>query len=701
MIESAADGILTLDETGRIESFNPAAEAMFGYRAAEAAGRNIRDLVPSIEAVCNLNPGRPPRGGVRNVLAGSRTLDGRRHDGTAFPLELSLSEVCVGNVRKFTCIVRDCTHRRRIEQALSDSEARYRAIFQTAVDAIVVINDKGIIESFNPAAEKMFGYSAEAAIGRNVGLLMPSPYREEHNTYVRNYCETGRRRVIGIGREVVGLRRDGATFAAELAVSEMRIKDRPKFIGLVRDITARKQAEERNAEQVRALGHLNDQLQAERDESEAQRRELEQINAELEQAKLKTEAADRAKTEFLANMSHELRTPLTAILGFAEILCERAESERISQEAVGLLNIIRRNGNHLLRVLNDVLDLSRLESGRMTVEKIPCSFPDIVSEVTSSFEPTANVKGLRLSVHYETAVPRTLHSDPVRLRQILFNLLGNAIKFTESGWVEVRVRYEAKPAPVLLCDVIDSGIGMSCQQSAALFQPFCQGDSSHSRRFSGTGLGLAICLRLCALLGGAVEVVRTGIDEGTHMRLTLRLDPADVGELARPLAVVEPPTETAGPALPSQPSSSIKSPGRLTDTHVLLAEDGVDNQRLITHILKKAGADVTVVENGQLAVDTALAGGREGAAFDVVLMDMQMPVMDGYAATRMLRRRGYSAPIVALTAHAMADDRQKCLDAGCTDYAAKPISRDVLVSLIERHRSAARGDQTPAQVLPC
>jgi signal transduction histidine kinase/ActR/RegA family two-component response regulator len=393
---------------------------------------------------------------------------------------------------------------------------------------------------------------------------------------------------------------------------------------------------------------------------------LDASRARLAESKVAAEAANLAKSEFLANMSHEIRTPMTAILGFCDLLADPAQSESERQSCI---ETVRRNGEHLLAIINDILDLSRIEAGRTTLEKVECSPARIVSEVASLLGLRAKEKGLRMNVEFDTALPATITTDPTKLRQVLINLIGNAVKFTEKGWVRIGVGMaspdEGGPHR-LIVTIADSGIGMTPEEISRLFQPFSQGDSSMARRFGGTGLGLFISQKLAALMGGCITV---SSKPGVGSTFTLMLDAGEVsGAWTRGL----PPEPEK---LPAEPSAASK-----LNCRVLLADDGPDNRRLITFILTRAGAEVTTVENGRNAVETALEAARSGHPFDIVLMDMQMPELDGYTATRQLREAGYEGVIIALTAHAMADDRTKCLEAGCTDYAPKPIDRASLIS---------------------
>jgi signal transduction histidine kinase/ActR/RegA family two-component response regulator/HPt (histidine-containing phosphotransfer) domain-containing protein len=397
----------------------------------------------------------------------------------------------------------------------------------------------------------------------------------------------------------------------------------------------------------------------------------------LRETKRAAEAANEAKSTFLANMSHEIRTPMMAVLGYADLMLEPGQtvSDRLNH-----VNVIRRNGQHLLTVINDILDLSKIEAGQMRVERVPFSPCQVLCELASTMRVRATERKLQFRVHVEGNIPRTVRSDPTRLRQILINLVGNAIKFTEAGWVRVTAAL-LDPAdvanPRLCFRVCDSGIGMTAGQVERLFRPFGQADGSTTRRFGGTGLGLTISRRLARELGGDVTV-DSSPGRGSEFTVTIATGPLDGVELlTRCTEAVAPPQ--AGDAAGGAPEAA-RLGGR-----VLLAEDGPDNRQLLSFYLTKAGAEVVTAENGRLAYEAVTAAQRAGRPFDLVLMDMQMPELDGYGAAAKLRGAGCDVPIVALTAHAMADDRAKCLAAGCTDYLTKPVDKTRLIERVARY----------------
>jgi PAS domain S-box-containing protein len=411
--------------------------------------------------------------------------------------------------------------------------------------------------------------------------------------------------------------------------------------------------------------------------------------AELRRAKDVAEAATLAKTEFLANMSHEIRTPITAVLGYSDLLMD---PELPQDEQRSYLQTIRRNGEVLLDLVNDILDVSKIEADKLEIDRVVCSPWSILSDLSTLMRVRTDGRGLSLGIESEGPLPERILTDPARLRQILINLVGNAIKFTEKGQVRVVARLLRPEGadPMLEIDVIDTGIGIAPEQLALIFSPFTQADASTNRRYGGTGLGLTISKRLATLLGGDITVTSKP-NQGSTFRLTVATGPLD------------------GVPLTDQPQTApvnSAAPAPVLKCRVLLAEDGVDNQRLLSLVLRKAGAEVTVAQNGREAVEMALASfpgwgrryGESTTPFDIVLMDIQMPGMDGHEATRRLRAEGYTGPILALSAHATTHAANQCIEAGCDDYLGKPIDRDLLVRKIAHYlEKAGKGPADAAQ----
>lgn len=428
--------------------------------------------------------------------------------------------------------------------------------------------------------------------------------------------------------------------------------------------------------------------------------ELSQLNASFESERTKALRATQAKSEFLARMSHEIRTPMTAILGFAENLKSGELTEAQTTDAV---ETILSNGEHLLGLINDILDMTKIEAGKLKIEQISCAPCSVLTETMELMKARADAKNLALHVECVGSLPEFITSDPTRLKQILINLIGNAIKFTEDGAVRVIVRTVHKTestsgehdASRLQFDVLDSGIGMTEAQTSGLFQPFVQADTTMTRRFGGTGLGLTISKELAQMLGGDITVVHSQPGRGTQFRATVATGSLEGVKMIVPVRINN--NEKRRHTSNTQPTDLLRG------ARILLAEDGEDNQRLITFVLRKAGAEVDVAPDGQYALVKALTAEKENYPFDVILMDMQMPVLDGYQATTALRCAGYLRPIVALTAQAMTGDREECIRAGCDDYATKPIDRTALIALIDSYIKDANPEtpdaENPAPVL--
>jgi PAS domain S-box-containing protein len=516
---------------------------------------------------------------------------------------------------------------------VQESEAHHRSLIQSLDESVIVIDAHGTMQSANPATESLFGYSEKELVGRNVRMLMPESLAREHDGYLARYLNTGEKRIIGLGREVTGLRRDRTEVPLQLYVSELARNDQRLFTGVMHDISIRKQAE-REAAEARALA----------------------------------EQAAASQGQFLANMSHEIRTPMNGVLGMLDLLAQG----RLPPDERGYVNVALQSAQSLLVLINDILDLSKIRAGRLELERIPFDLHRAVEETASIAASLAAEKGLRLNCCIDAGVPLRVNADPARLRQILFNLLGNAVKFTERGEIGLTVQAATRPdAPAeIRFKVRDTGIGIDSERLEALFDPFTQADPSITRRYGGTGLGLAITRQLAEMMGGSV----TAASEPGRGSTFCFEAPFDVIEEGIPQRY-EGPLDGLDVLVGDAPAADARPPAR-----VLLVEDRPVNQHVGIEMLRRFNVDVVLAEDGQQAVERT-----QQERFDLILMDNQMPVMDGLTATRRIReleqeRGGLRTPIVALTAHAMSGDRERCLEAGMDDYVSKPFR----ISDIER-----------------
>ncbi len=517
---------------------------------------------------------------------------------------------------------------------------RLAAIVESSHDAVISEDLEGRILSWNLGAESLFGYRADEILGQPISLLVPAENPDEVPQLIARIIRGEQVNHY----ETVRIAKDGRRLDISLTLSPI-YDEQDRVVGvskIARDITDQKRGE-----------------------------------AELARAKLAAEDSNRTKSEFLANMSHEIRTPMMAIVGYTDLL---ADANQTHGQRLERVNVIRRNADHLLTLINDILDLSKIEAGEMVTERVRCSPCQVLSDVVSLMRVKAEQKSLALKTHVDGVIPETIQTDPTRLRQVLLNLVSNAIKFTDSGQVRITSRLiESRPGEGSMLEfrVSDSGIGLTDEQMGRLFRPFTQADSSTTRRFGGTGLGLAISQRLAHMLGGRIEVhSRPG--QGSTFTLTIATGPLDGVKRLHDCSEA---VLTPEPA--DYPMRRVELSGR-----ILLVEDGADNRALLALYLRMAGTTVSEAENGQVACDLVDDGRKRGESFDLIIIDMQMPVLDGYSATRSLRAGGFEGPIIALTAHAMPEDRKKCLDAGCTDYLSKPVSRDLLLCTVAAHLPA-------------
>jgi PAS domain S-box-containing protein len=463
IVASTPDAIISVDAQQRITLFNPAAERMFGCAASEALGASLDRFIPErFRATHRKHIADFAETGVTTRAMGhQRPLAALRADGTEFPVEATISQTTVGGQRLFTAIVRDISERRQAEEALRVSEARFRAIFETAVDGIVVIDEQGIVTGFNPAASRIFGYAPEEMVGRNVSLLMPEPHRSAHDGYMRTYLETGMKRIIGVGREVTGRRKDGSEFPMDLAVSETMLGSRRVFTGIVRDITERKQDEAALATQAEDLARSNVELE-----------------------------------RFAYVASHDLQEPMRTVRSFAQLL-KRRVGDQLSGDAAEYLQYITGGVERMQTLINDLLAYSRVSSQGAAFAPSDCAH--ILRMVLDSLQ--ASVAAEHATVTFDP-LPTVL-GDATQLGQLLQNLVANAIKFRGKQPPRIHVSAAERPHEWLF-SVRDNGIGIAPEYFERIFIIF---QRLHTiEEYGGTGIGLAICKKIVERHGGKITV---------------------------------------------------------------------------------------------------------------------------------------------------------------------------------------------------
>ena len=674
IMDSANYAIVAATVDGTIRLFNKSAERMSGYSAEEVVWRQqpfifydkqeiarraeqlSQELGRTIEPGPEVFTAKPMLG-----LPEESEWNFIRKDGSRFPGILSVSALRGndGVLTGFVGIVSDITDRKRAEEAVRKIDARYRFVVDNLKEVVFQTCAEGRWTFLNTAWSEVTGFECEHSLGTSLSEYLHPDDAARHRLLVGPLV----RRATDYLRQECRIRTSNGNYRWVELFARATVNEAGAFMGLagtLNDITQRKASQEElegmNRELVRAL------------------RAQEKMTAELETAKEQADLANRTKSEFLANMSHEIRTPMAAILGYADLLLEPDQS---SDERVNHVQTIRRNSEHLLAVINDILDISKIEAGKMEIEYIQCAPAKIVAEVASLMRVKAMEKGVAFNIEFKNPIPSLVRTDPTRMRQILLNLVSNAIKFTVAGSVRLIVETKVEEESIVF-EIVDTGVGVAPDQQARLFRAFSQADTSTTRRFGGTGLGLVISRRLAEMLGGTLALGSTS-SAGSTFVFTIRTGPLEN------VAMIE----NAAEAVDDEPAPITQTP-RLSG-RILLAEDGLDNQRLISLLLSRAGADVTIVENGADAVSAALEAQKTDKPFDVIFMDMQMPILDGYGATAKLRGAGYSGPIIALTAHAMSSDREKCLAAGCTDYLSKPVDRDKLIQLAARCTATGGG----------
>ena len=629
----ANDPIIVWDRMFRITRFSSAFERLTGRSTASVIGADIAILFP-VEQV------------EQSMSLIRKAFDGERWETVEIAIAHINGTVSTILWNSATIINDDGTPAATIAQghditARKRTEVMMQSITDSAADAILMMDPLGNISYWNPAATRILGYEAGEALGKNLhDLLVPERFIPSFNSAYPEFRRTGRGSAIGITRELHARRKDGSEVEIDLSLSAVQLDEKWHAVGVIRDITARKQAE-----------------------------------ALLLNAKEQAEAANRAKDEFLAVMSHEIRTPMNGVIGMTGLLLDSGlnDQQRVNAE------LLRRSGENLLGLINDILDFSKIESGKLELELLDFDLRLVLEDTVLMFAQRAAEAEVELTCRIEPNVPLYLSGDPGRLRQIVTNLVGNALKFTRQGAVVIAASLDSENngSALVRFDVHDTGIGIPEARLAAVFEPFTQVDGSTTRKYGGTGLGLAICKQLTELMGGEIGVTSEEAI-GSTFWFTARFEKRQT----LPTRILEPPQLSAASVGPVNPVAAVTMTDR--NARILLAEDNIINQLVAKGILEQLGFACDAVADGQEAVQAL-----EMMDYDLVLMDCMMPEMDGFEATAVIRDStskvlNHSVPIIAMTANAMKGDREKCLAAGMDDYLSKPVNRDQMNEVIGR-----------------
>ncbi len=628
IVRASREAILGKSLDGVVTSWNHGAEVLFGYTAAEMVDSRIEVLIPP--------DGREDEAQMRARVARGLGVEQYetvrvRKDGSSVAVAVTLSPVedPDGSIVGIAAICRDVTDRNR-------AEAKFQGLLESAPDAIVVMGSDGLIRLVNRQTEVVFGWSRSEMVGQPVELLIPDRLSGHHPAQRAGFFANPSVRAMGANLELAARRKDGSEFPVDISLSPLDTEEGVLVSASVRDVTERKRAEA-------ALREREEQLAAARDQA-------------LE--------ASRLKSQFLATMSHEIRTPMNGVLGMAQLLL----TGQLEPEQRARVLRLHESGQTLLTIINDILDVSKMEAGKLEVEVATFDLAAAVESVVNLCSSPASEKCLRLTLNMAAELPEQVRGDSLRLRQVLLNLLGNAVKFTETGGVDLTV------SPVtpsrLRFSIHDTGIGLDQSAKAHLMEPFSQADASTTRRFGGTGLGLAICGQLVELMGGTLDFTsQPGVGSTFWFELDL------------PEAEPDMATRSSSSAASGEPTRRLAR-GSANGVRILLVDDVEINRDVGQGLLQSVGYQVDAVSSGAEAVEAV-----QRATYAAVLMDCLMPGMDGYETTRRIRALGGPVgrvPIIALTAAAMSGDRDRCLAAGMDDFVSKPLELDTLTTLLAR-----------------
>ena len=603
-------------------------------------------------------------------------------------------------------VVEDVTRQRDTAERLRVAELKLRLVSDAALDAVVMLDDHAVVQHWNLAAQRLFGYEAAEALGRSaVELIVPQAETPEINEQFAELARTGTGPLVGRTHQRMAKRRDGGAFPVELSVSPVRIDGRWWSVAVLRDVTHQKQSEDAASHAAQRAEQMAEQLKQALKDSEEHRLTAERLATRAREA-------EGARSAFLTDMSHEIRTPMTAVLGYTDILLRGDLSD---EDQWHFLQSIRTNGRALLDLVNQLLDQSRIEAGRMDAQTITLAPWEVIEEVDTLMRPRVEAKGLTLTIRYQGPIPESIRTDAMKLRQILVNLVGNAIQFTDEGSIEISCRcVTASDGRLRLAVAVsDTGCGIAPERLATLFNspppevltetsalPEAPSEDSLDAALEafpeslleaspkpsaeelpgagelpgGPGVGLSISRKLAELLGGELAV-QSQLGMGSSFTVTI-----DPGPLEGVRMVTAPqPRRIESPRIAGR-TRSPELHGR-----VLVAEDTAATALLLEFLLKDMGLTVDIAEDGRKACDKVFDAATHGQPYDLIIMDIHMPRMDGYQATRILRQLNYDVPILAVTARAMPSDRDRCARAGCDDYIAKPLDLDHFAERVRLH----------------
>ena len=659
IIDSIEDGYYEIDLAGRFTFFNRSLSKIFGYNEDELTGINSWELMDSRgkQKTCHIF------NQVYKTGASTRRHEFviTRKDGLKSYIEISISLMKDRENQPigFQGIARDITKRVLADEALHDSEEKFRAIASSILDALIMMDHNGNVSFWNKGAERIFGYTKKETIGKYLHKnIVPKKFYEDYLKGFKRFRHDGQGNAIGKTVELTALRKDGTEFPIEFSLSSLKIKNEWDALGILRDISERKKMEEE-------LINTNQQL--------------ENAITRANEMALEAEVANQAKSEFLANMSHEIRTPMNAVLGFTDILLDT----KLDKEQIDYVNTIKRSGESLLSLINDILDFSKIEAGQLDLEEIDFDPELIAYDVCELIRPKIEGKPIEILCHIGDRVPSRVKGDPLRFRQALTNLMGNAPKFTESGEIELSLDVEEERDNLLKfhAKIRDTGIGIPEDKLSSIFAPFQQADGSTTRKYGGTGLGLSICKQISELMNGDVWVESAGEGRGSTFHFTAWLKK----------------TKNKGK------KTKRYRPAFLSGRNILIVDDNRNNLKILRHTLELGKMSVVALTDAKDVIPTLEKAVEQGKPFDLCLCDIQMPDIDGYKLAKKIRSSGskiQNIPLIALSS-LMARNSKECKNAGFNGFLSKPISRRKLLQMMKRilgeEYNKARGTKQEAE----